>query len=190
MRPKHITPGRLYPADLPAPYSGSRSFGSIARMPEVVCTFLSLELRREPANGTTQSRNRSLGSFAQITLEFAVQQLDGIEIRRILRKVAYTRPRPLNRLLDARDFVGFKIVHHDDVIAPQRWNQALLNIGAEHLSRHRPLDDHRRGQSVVAQSGHESDRLPLAERDAANHPHPTGSASAEPRHVGAHGGLV
>jgi len=47
-------------------------------MPEVVCTFLSPAQRREPANCTAQSRNRSLGSFAQITLKFAVQQLDGI----------------------------------------------------------------------------------------------------------------
>src|SRR5215470_13776388 len=159
-------------------------------MPEVVCTFLSPEARHEPANCTTQSGNRSLGSFAQITLELAVQQLDGIEIRRILRKVANTRPCSLNRLLDARDFVGFEVVHHDDVIALQRWKQALLNIGAEYLSRHRPLDDHRRGQSVVAQSGHEGDRLPLAQWDAADHPHPARSASGKPRHVGADGGLV
>src|ERR1700726_556154 len=111
-------------------------------MPEVACTFSSPNLWPELANCSTESLNRSLGSFAQITLEFTVQHLDGIEIRRILREVTNTRPRFLNRLLDARDLVGLEVVHHNDVIAPQRWNQALLNIGAEHLSRHGPLDDH------------------------------------------------
>ena len=159
-------------------------------MPEVACTFSSPDAWPEFANCATESLNRSLGGFAKIILELTVEQLDGVEIRRVLREVTPRRPRFLNRLPDARDPVGFEVVHHDDVIAPQRWNQALLDIGPEHLSRHGPLDDHRCSQSVVAQPGHEGDRLPLAERDAANHPHAARSASEEPRHIGAHGGLV
>jgi len=105
-------------------------------MPEVVCTFSSPELRPELADCSTQSLNRSLGSFAQMRLELAVEQFDGTKIRRILWQVTKARPGFRNRFRDARDLVGFKVVHHDDVIAPQRWNQALLYIGPEDLSRH------------------------------------------------------
>src|ERR1700741_3123797 len=159
-------------------------------MREVVCAFLSPELWPELANRSTQSLNRSLGSFAQMSLELAVEQLDGIEIGRILRQVTNGRARFLNRRRDAGDLVDLEVVHHDDVIAPQRWDQALLNIGPEHLARHGPLDDHWRGHSVVAQTGHEGARLPFAERDAADHPDAPGSATTEPRHIGAHRGLV
>ena len=34
-------------------------------------------------------------------------------------------------------------VHHDDVVAPEGWNQALLNIGEEQFSGHGSLDHHR-----------------------------------------------
>src|ERR1043166_4733859 len=159
-------------------------------MPEVACTFSSPDQWPELANCSTESANRSLGSFAKIILELAVEQLDGVEIRRVLREVTHRRSHLPDLLLDACDLVGFKVVQHDDVFAPQGWNQALFDIGSEHLSVHRPLDNHRGGQSVVAQTGHVGDRLPFAERDAADHPLAAGSAPPQPCHVGADAGLV
>src|ERR1700731_4709680 len=98
-------------------------------MPEVVCEFCCTDSRHELANCPVETSNSSLGSFAQMGLEFAIGQLDRIEIRRILRQVTYRCSRFLNCLLDARDLVGSKVVHDDNVVAAQCWDQALLNIG-------------------------------------------------------------
>src|ERR1043166_4529186 len=159
-------------------------------MPEVACTFSSPDLWPELANCSAKSANCSLGSFAKVILEFAVEQLEGTEIRRVLREVTQGRSRLPNRLLDASDLVGFEVVGHDDVIGPQGRNQALLDVGPEYLSGHGPLNDHRGSHPVVAQTGHEGDRLPRAERDAADHPLAAGSTPPQPRHVGGDGGLV
>src|SRR5262249_37535216 len=121
-------------------------------MPEVACTFSSPDLWPELANCSAESANRSLGSFAKVIFEFAVEQFDGTEIRRVLREVTRHRSRLPNRLLDASDLVGLEVVQHDDVFAPQGRNQALLNIGPEHLSGHGPLNDHRGSHPVVSQT--------------------------------------
>ena len=42
----------------------------------------------------------------------------------------------LDRLLDAGHLVGCKVVSHYDVVALERGDQALLDIGQEHLSIH------------------------------------------------------
>ena len=159
-------------------------------MPEVVGTFLSAKLWHERANFSVETRNSPLGSLAQECFEFAVGHLDGIEVGRVLRQVAQCRPRFLNRLPDACDLVDLEVIHHDDVVALERWDQALLDIGQEHLSRHRPVDHHRRGHFVMPQGGHEGDRLPFAKRNAADQPHSPRSAPPEPRHIGADRSLV
>src|SRR6266849_649173 len=159
-------------------------------MPEVIGAFLSTELWHERANCSVETRNSSRGNLAQECLEFAVRQLDGIEVGRILRQVANRRPSLLNRLPDAGDFVGSEVIHHDNVVAPECWNQALLNVGQEYLSGHGPLDYHWRGHFVVTQGGHEGDRLPFSKRDAANHPDTSRSPPSEPHHIGADRSLV
>src|SRR6185436_13742881 len=99
-------------------------------MPEVVGTFSSPELRHEGANCSVETPNGSLGSLAQVVLEFAVGQFDGIEVGRVLRQVAQCRPRFLDRLPDAGDLVGCEVVNHDNIAALERRNQALLDVGA------------------------------------------------------------
>jgi hypothetical protein len=105
-------------------------------MPEEVGTFLSAKLRHERANCSVETRDDSLGSLAQPRFEFAVRQLDGIEVGRVLWQVASCRVCLPNRLLYARDFMGSEVIHHNDVVATQRWNQALFDVGAEYLSGH------------------------------------------------------
>jgi hypothetical protein len=56
--------------------------------------------------------------------------------------------------------VNSAVIHNDDVVAPEGWNQALLNIGEEHVSGHSSLDHHRGSHFIVAQGGDEGDRLP------------------------------
>src|ERR1700756_4352695 len=110
-------------------------------MPEVVGAFLSTEPWHERANCSVEPWNGARSNLAQQGFEFAVGHLDGIEIGRVLWQVANCRPRLLDRLADAGHLVGSVIVHHDDVVAPERRNQALFDIGPEHLSRHRSVND-------------------------------------------------
>ena len=159
-------------------------------MPEVVGAFSSTELRHERANCPVETRNSSLGGLAQEFLEFAVGHFDRVEVRRVLRQVAQCRPDFLDRLSDAGHLVGGKVVDHDDVVALERGNQALLDIGQEHLSIHGSLDHHGGGHFVVAQGGHEGDRLPFSKRNAADQSDAARSPASQPHHVGADRSLV
>src|ERR1700683_2968300 len=117
-------------------------------MPEVVCTFLSSELWYEGANCSVEPGDSSSGSFPQKSFEFAIGQLDRIEVGRVLRQVAKCRPSLFNRLPNAGNQVDSAVVHHDDVVAPECGDQALLDIGEEHLSSHGTLNHHRRGHLI------------------------------------------
>jgi hypothetical protein len=112
----------------------------------VVGTFSSPKLRHEGANCEVGTTNGSLGRLAQVVLEFAARQLDGIEVGRVLRQIVQCRPRFLDRILDAGDLVGCEVVHHDNVAALERGNQALLDVSAKQLSAHGPLEHHWCGQ--------------------------------------------
>src|SRR6266481_1391847 len=159
-------------------------------MAEIVGTFLRTELWDKRADGSIKARHGSRSYFAHECLEFAVRHLDWIEVWRVLRQVADRRPGFLNRLLNTGNQVNPAVIHDDDVIAPERGNQALLDIGEEHLTGHGTLDHHWRGHFIVAQGGHEGDRLPRSKRDAADQPDAPWSPPVEPHHVRADRSLV
>src|SRR6516162_6657928 len=75
-------------------------------------------------------RNCSCRDLTQVCLKLAVRQLDRIKIRRVFREIPHARLCLLNRLPNGRSHVNSAVVHQDDVVAPQGWNQALINIGA------------------------------------------------------------
>src|SRR6266545_3191287 len=102
-------------------------------MPEVIGTFLSSEALKKRANGPAQTGHCSLGSLAQECLEFAERHLDRIEVGRVLRQVAQGRSRVLDRLTDGCSFVDIDVVDDDDIAATKRGDQALLDVGPEHL---------------------------------------------------------
>src|ERR1700736_2104746 len=120
-------------------------------MTEIVGTFVRAELWDERANCSREARNSSGCGLAEERLEFAVRHLDRIEVRRVFRQVAHCRPRLLNRLPNGGSHVDSAVIHHDDVVAPERGNQALLDIGEEHVSGHGALNHHRGGHFIVAQ---------------------------------------
>ena len=78
-----------------------------------------------------------------------------------------------------------EIVHHHDVVAFECWSQALLDIGQECRSVDRPINDHRRDHSVVTQSGHEGDCLPMSVRNVTDQSLATQAASPQRDHIGA-----
>ena len=128
-------------------------------MPEIVGTFARTELWDERANCSSEARNSSRRDLTEERLEFAVRQFDWIEVGRVFRQVAQRRVRFLNRLANGGPHVDAAVIHHDDVVAPERGNQALLDIGEEHLSSHGTFDHHWGGHFVVAQGSNEGDRL-------------------------------
>jgi hypothetical protein len=93
-------------------------------------------------------------------------------------------------LLDAGDFVRRKIVHHHDIAAPERRNQALLHISEEHFSIHGPVDHHGRRHFIVTQGGHESNGLPCPKWHLADQSDAPRSSAPEAHHVGADCSLV
>ena len=159
-------------------------------MPEVVGTFLSAEVGQEPTDRSVQTRHSPFGNLAQQGLEFAVGQLDRIEVGRILWQIAKNRSRSSDDLFQSRGEVGGRVIHHDDIAGPERRKQALLGIGQKGLLIHRAFDHHRRGHSVMTQRSHEGECLPVSERYMADQPDTAGSAPPEAHHIGADCGLV
>src|SRR6202521_159959 len=159
-------------------------------MAEIVGTFLRIELWDKRADSSIEARNGSRSYFAHECLEFAVRTLDWIEVWRVLRQVAKRAPRFLNDLSNTGNQVNPAVIHYDDVIAPERENQALLDIGEDHITVHATLDHHWRGHFIVTQGGHEADCLPCSERNGADHPDAPWSSPPEPHHVGADRRLI
>jgi len=139
-------------------------------MAKIVGTFLSAELRDERANCSSEARHSSGGDLAEESLEFAVRQLNRVQIRRVLWQEANCRPRFFNRLPNTRTQVDSAVIHDHDVIAPERGHQALFDICKERPSCHCTLNDHRRRHFIVPQGGDERDCLPRAKRNCADHP--------------------
>jgi hypothetical protein len=159
-------------------------------MTEIVGTFFGADLWDERANGSGEARNSSRGDLAQERLEFAVRQLDWIQIRRVFRQVAHCRPRLLDRLANAGSQVDSAVIHHNDVVAPKGRHQTLLDIGEKHLAGHGALDHHRCGHFVVAQSGHKGNCLPRSKRNRADHPNASSGPAPEPDQIRTDRGLV
>ena len=76
-------------------------------------------------------------------LEFAVEHLDGIEVGRIFRQVTQCRAHCFDSPANAGPQMDPAVIHHDDVVASERRNQAVFDIGEEHLSGHGTFDHHR-----------------------------------------------
>ena len=159
-------------------------------MSEVVGTFLSAEQRNERANRPEETRNSPRGDFAQQRFEFAVRQFDRVEVRRILRQIAKRCPSTFDCLLGASNFVRWKVVHHHDIAAPERRNQALFHVGQEHFSIHGAVDHHGRRHFIVTQGGHEGNRLPCPKRHLADQSDAPRCSAAEAHQVGTDRGLV
>ena len=70
-------------------------------------------------------------TFTQECLEFAVRHLDGIEVGRIFRQVTQCRAHCFDSPANAGPQMDPAVIHHDDVVASERRNQAVFDIGEE-----------------------------------------------------------
>lgn len=152
-------------------------------MPEVVFGFAGAERGNEASDGARQSRYGSLCELSQPGFEFAERHLDRVQVRRIGRQISKVRAAPFDRLSHAGDLVSRKVIHDDGLFALEGRSQTLFDIIKERLSVHRPIDDPRGRQSVVAQPGHERDCLPVPERHAADQALAARATPAQSRHL-------
>src|SRR5580692_6746538 len=97
-------------------------------MPEIVGTFLRTELRDEGADGAVKAWDGSRCHFTQECLEFAVRHLDGIEVGRIFRQVTQCRAHCFDSPANAGPQMDPAVIHHDDVVASERRNQAVFDM--------------------------------------------------------------
>ena len=86
-------------------------------MPEVVGTLTRPEVWHERTDGSVEAPNSPRCNLAQQRLEFAVGQLDRIEIGRVFRQESQCRPDLLDRFFDADNPVGGEVVEHDNIVA-------------------------------------------------------------------------
>src|ERR1700730_17457632 len=86
--------------------------------------------------------------------------------------------------------VTSEIVHDDNVAGLERWHQYLLDIGEEGLPIDRAVDDARRVDSIAAERGQKSERLPVAMRNLRHQPYAARAAPMSARHIGLGPGLI
>jgi hypothetical protein len=157
---------------------------------EIVCAFLRGEAAQGVCDGLPEVWDCPGGGGPQEGFELGEGHFDWIEVRTVGRQVAQTCAGGLDRLPDAMDLVSGQIVHDDDVALPQLGNQRLFDIGEEGLAVHWAIQNHGRGDAIVAKPGGEGGCFPMAVGHG-------GPASLAPRrtavkagHLGVRGGLI
>jgi hypothetical protein len=83
-----------------------------------------------------------------------------------------------------------QIVHDDDVAGPQLGHERLFDIGEKGLAVHRAIEDHRRGDAVVAKPCGEGGCFPMAVGHGSVASLAPRRATVKARHFGVRGGLV
>jgi len=89
-----------------------------------------------------------------------------------------------DRFLDSSHLVTTEVVEDHALSRLERWAQEFTHISQKQLAVHRPVGDHRRGQSAAAQSAHKGRRLPMPVRCRVDATPPSGRAPVASRHAG------
>ena len=159
-------------------------------MAEEVQAFFRADGPQDGADSSPKTWNCSLCGFAQERFEFAEDLFDRVEVRRICRQKKCCRIRSLDRFHHAGHFVSRKVIHDDDVAAPERWSQTLFDIGEKYLSVDRAINHEGCHYSVMAQAGYQRAGFPMSMRNATHQPFTARATAPQPHHVGAGGGFV
>ena len=88
------------------------------------------------------------------------------------------------------DLVGGQIVHDHDVTQPQLGNQRPSDIGEKGLAVHWAIQNHGRGDAVVAKPDGEGGGFPMAMGHGGAASLAPGRTTIKARHLGVRGGLV
>lgn len=174
-------------------YSQSGSDGQVvlaAGCGEVVAALLRREARECLADRYPEVRHRAGGRAPQQRLQLCEHLLDRVEIRAVGRKEEQPRSCGLDRVLHAGDLVGWQVVHDDDVVGLQHWDQGFGDIAAKARAVPGAVQQRGRAQPARAQGGRDGRGLVVAKRGCK----PAALAARRPaiaaRHVGGSRGLI
>ena len=116
--------------------------------------------------------------------------LDRVEIGRVRRQVEQGHAGVFEALPDAGDFVGRQVIADHDTAGRQFGDEMIGQPLLEDASGHRPVDQHRRGDTVMAQRGDEGGGHPVTVRGFADQRLALAAPAAQPGHAGGRAGLV
>ena len=159
-------------------------------MSEVIGALLRAERGYEGADPARETRNGSLGCFAEMGFEFAERLFDRIKVRRIFWKITQCRTRSFNHLPDAGNLVDGEAVHQHNVAALEGGNETSFEIGHERCCIHWSIQHEGCDHGATAQAGDEGDRLPMSVRNMVDQPKAARAAASKPHHRGVGRGLV
>jgi hypothetical protein len=178
------------------PASGPRSPRAFSRclaisgVCDVVGAFVWFEVCERKADSLDEAFKRSRGGFSERGLQLGERLFDRIKIGAVDRQITQRRAGSLDRLSNAGDFVGWQIVHHDDVAPTQGRREKMFDIGEEARAVHRPVEDARRGDLIATQRADEGRRHPVAKRGGSDEAAPAGSAAIKPDHIRLGSGFI
>src|SRR5215468_2699790 len=153
-------------------------------MPKIPPAFRRIERSNERSDTSVQSFDCALGSFAQASLHGMEGQLDGVEVRRILRQESEACANTPESLLDTSDFVEGHIISHHNVSTLERRRQTLLYVSQECFAVHRPLNEHRSHDASLTQASDERYRLPVPHRRVRDQAFSAGAPAVQAHHIG------
>src|ERR1700691_4187322 len=105
-------------------------------------------------SGAKRAREFAEGACARLSqqrLQLRPSVLDRIEVGRVARKEDEARTSGLHQIAYACGLVGTELVENDDVAGLQLGSEALLDVGVEGASVHRPVEHHRRDDAFERQ---------------------------------------
>lgn len=86
--------------------------------------------------------------------------------------------------------VALQVVHHNHVAGPQGGDEQLLHVQQKTIGIHRLVQQPRRFNPVMPQSGDEGHRVPVSVRNLRPEPLTAWRPSAQGRHIGFGPGLI
>lgn len=133
-------------------------------MPDVVRALIGREEPEGRGHQLADVVERSRTRGAEERLQFGEGEFDGIEVGTVGRQKSQQRTGVLNRRPHLGLFVGGEIVEHDDIARAQRGHQHLLDVRAEGVIVHRPIEHGRGRQARGPERRDDCVRLPMAAR--------------------------
>jgi hypothetical protein len=127
---------------------------------------------------------------AQEGFQFGESLFDRIEIGTIRRQETQLRAHGFDRVPDGWLFVEGEIVEHDDVAAPERRHEHLLDVGQEGGIVERSVEDGGGRQAVGPQGGDDRVELPLPARREIPEAIPAGTAAIAAEQIGRDATLI
>ena len=138
----------------------------------------------QASRGAHQTRDASLGDFAQIGFQLGVGFFDRVHVGAVGRQISQLGPGAVYELLDPRPLVGGQIVHDDDIAWREGGNEAFFHPFLEQGGVDRPVESLRSGQAAKADASDQRDRLVMAVRDGNAQPSSSPAASSFARQIG------